>query len=246
MTTAKKIKQMVSGFPDDFVFVVSDLDCDFSQREAAARALQRMAERGDISKLTNGRYFKPRMTVFGKLKPSPAQIVKEYLVKDGETIGYLTGGAVFSRYSLTTQISSEIRIGTNKYRRPLERAGYRITFVVQPNPISGSDIEMLGLLDCLRFIREIPATTPDEACRRIKSVVGSLDDGQRARLSQYAISYAPYVRALSGAILEAVGAPEAVTAPLKQSLNGVSKYKLPISETVLPNKLSWRIYESPR
>lgn len=71
---------MVSDFPDDFVFVASDLDCDISQRNAAARALQRMAERGEISKLSNGKYFKPRITMFGELKPSPAQIAKEYLV----------------------------------------------------------------------------------------------------------------------------------------------------------------------
>ena len=48
MTVSKKIKQAISEFPDDFVFAVSDLDCDVSQREAAARALQRMAETGEI------------------------------------------------------------------------------------------------------------------------------------------------------------------------------------------------------
>ena len=56
MTVSKKIKQAISEFPDDFVFAVSDLDCDVSQREAAARALQRMAENGEISKLSNGKY----------------------------------------------------------------------------------------------------------------------------------------------------------------------------------------------
>lgn len=91
MTVSKKIKQAISEFPDDFVFTVMDLDCDVSQREAAARALQRMAENGEISKLSNGKYYKPRVTVFGILKPSPSQVAKEFLVKDGCVIGYLTG-----------------------------------------------------------------------------------------------------------------------------------------------------------
>lgn len=117
MTVSKKIKQAISEFPDDFVFAVSDLDCDVSQREAAARALQRMAENGEISKLSNGKYYKPRVTVFGNLKPSPAQVAKEFLVKDGQVIGYLTGATAFSQYSLTTQISSGIQIGTNYYNR---------------------------------------------------------------------------------------------------------------------------------
>ena len=246
MTTAKKIKQMVSDFPDDFVFVASDLDCEISQRDAAARALQRMAKRGEISKLSNGKYFKPRITMFGALKPSPAQIAKEYLVKDGRTIGYLTGGAAFSQYSLTTQISSEIQIGTNQYRRPLKRGNYRISFVLQQNPIGESDIDLLRLLDCLRFIKEIPGTTPNEACKRIMCIVETLDEQEKVKLTQYALKYAPYVRALLGAILENVGFSEILTESLRQSLNGVSKYRLPISATVLPNKLNWRIHECLR
>ncbi|MDE5876886.1 MAG: hypothetical protein K2H47_05245 [Muribaculaceae bacterium] len=246
MTTAKKIKQMVSSFPDDFVFVVSDLDCDVSQREAAARALQRMAERGEISKLCNGKYFKPRITMFGTLKPSPSQIAKEYLVKDGKTVGYLTGGTAFSRYSLTTQISSEIQIGTNQYRRPLNRGNYRISFVFQQNPIAESDTELLRLLDCIRFIKEIPGTTPSEACKRLMCIVENLGEQKKVKLIQYALKYTPFVRALLGAILENIGSSKAMTEPLRQSLNGISKYLLPISAIVLPNKLNWRIHEPSR
>ena len=144
MTVSKKIKQAISEFPDDFVFAVSDFDCDVSQREAAARALQRMAENGEISKLSNGKYYKPRVTVFGNLKPSPAQVAKEFLVKDGQVIGYLTGTTAFSQYSLTTQISSGIQIGTNYYRRPLKRGSYNISFVLQPNDIKEDAIDLFS------------------------------------------------------------------------------------------------------
>ncbi|MDE5585991.1 MAG: hypothetical protein K2I92_06575 [Muribaculaceae bacterium] len=246
MTTAKKIQRIVSDFPDDFVFVTSDIDCDVRQREAVARALQRMAERGEISKLSNGKYFKPRMTVFGALKPSPSQIAKEYLVKDGKTIGYLTGGTAFSRYSLTTQISSEIQIGTNQYRRPLKRGNHSISFVLQPNSISESDVDLLRLLDCFRFIKDIPGTTPGQACGRLMRIVNDLSEDKQVMLLQYALKYTPHVRALLGAVMEYGGSPECMTKPLRQSLNGISKYRLPISETILPNKKNWRIYEPTR
>ncbi|MDE6555427.1 MAG: hypothetical protein K2K55_00510 [Duncaniella sp.] len=246
MTTAKQVQRIVSDFPDDFIFVASDLDFDISKRDAAARALQRMAERGEISKLSNGKYFKPRITIFGELKPSLSQIAKEYLVKDGKTIGYLTGGDAFSRYSLTTQISSEIQIGTNKYRRPIKRGIYRISFVLQPNPISDVEIDLLRLLDCIRFIKEIPGTTPNEACRRIMIIVESLDEEQRLKLTQCALKYAPFVRALLGSILESIGVSGISIELLRRSLNGISKYRLPISADILPNKKNWRIYESSR
>ncbi len=246
MTVSKKIKQAISEFPDDFVFAVSDLDCDVSQREAAARALQRMAENGDISKLSNGKYYKPRVTVFGSLKPSPAQVAKEFLVKDGRVIGYLTGVTAFSQYSLTTQISSEIQIGTNYYRRPLKRGNYNISFVFQPNDIKEDAIDLLRLLDCLKFIKEIPGTTPNEACRRIICIISGLDDNGKKKMAEYALNYAPSVRALLGAIMEFLGCGDNMIEPLRQSLNGISKYWIPITDTVLPNKLKWRIYEPAR
>lgn len=246
MTIAKKIKKEILGFPDDFVFVLSDLDCDVEQREAAARALQRMAERGEISKLANGKYYKPRKTIFGELAPSPSQIAKEYLVKNGRIIGYMTGGNAFSQYSLTTQISSDILIGTNYYRRPIQRGAYKISFVYQPNEIKEDNIELLKLLDCLKYIKDIPGTTANEACKRLIFVIKDLPDKQRKQIIDLAIKYTPFVKALLGSILELIGMSKESLKPLKESLTGISKYRLPISEDILPTKINWRIYEPAR
>lgn len=246
MTVAKKIKQTISEFPDDFTFTASDFDFDVSQREAASRALQRMAQRGEISKLSTGRYYKPRQSVFGPLKPSPSQIAKDFLVRDGKTVGYLTGAAAFSRFSLTTQISSRIQIGTNTYRQPLRRGGHDISFIVQPNMITETNTGLLMLLDCLRFIRDIPGTTAADACRRMMHVIRELPENDRQDMVRYALGYTPYVRALAGAILESIGCGRELTEPLRQSLSGVSKYRLPIPEEVLPTKTNWRIYEPAR
>ena len=233
-------------FPDDFIFTVADLDCNVTQREAAARALQRMAANGEISKLSNGKYYKPRITAFGNLKPSPAQVVKEFMVKDGLVIGYLTGATAFSQYSLSTQISSDIQIGTNYYRRPLKRGNYNISFILQPNLIEEDAIDLLRLLDCIRFIKDIPGTTPNEACKRIICIINEMPDNKKKQLAEYALNYAPAVRALLGAIMEYLGYRDCLVEPLRRSLNGLSKYRLPITDSILPNKTKWRIYEPTR
>lgn len=246
MTVAKKIKQYVAELPDDYMFVASDMECDVSERGAVSRALQRMAQRGELSKLSSGKFYKPRKTVFGELKPSPMQLVKDFLVKNGEVVGYLTGMSVLSQYSLTTQISSKIEIGTNEYRGPLQRDGFDISFVLQRNKITKDSIEMLKILDCLKFINKIPATSPDEACRRMIFVIRDLSDEEKSRMAEYALKYSPYVRALCGAILEEVGCSGEIKDKLKKSLSGVSKYRLDISETTLPTKKNWRIYAPSR
>ena len=52
-----------------------------------------------------------------------------------------------------------------------------------------------------------------------------------------------YVRAIVRAIFEMLGLQ---ATDLRNSLNGVSSYKLPISSNVLPAKDNWRIYEPAR
>ena len=38
-----------------------------------------MADSGKIQKLSKGKFYKPETSVFGNLKPTQAQVVKEFL-----------------------------------------------------------------------------------------------------------------------------------------------------------------------
>jgi len=77
---------------------------------------------------------------------------------------------------LTTQIPAALQIGTNKYRRAIKRGLYNISFIVQPNKITKKNVELLRILDAIRFIKEIPAATPDEACSRLISIISQLPE----------------------------------------------------------------------
>lgn len=144
---------------------------------------------------------------------------------------------------LTSQISSAIMIGSGKYRRPLQRGEYKISFLKQDNPITKDNIEFLRILDAIKLIRDIPAVSPDTACKAIISLIKSLPPHYSEELEKLSLSYTSYVRALLGAMLEYIGRSTAI---VRKSLNGVTSYKLPISESVLPNKSNWNIYEPSR
>jgi hypothetical protein len=91
---------------------------------------------GKIAKMSKGKFYKPETSNFGALLPSKYQVVKDFIEKDGKLIDYMTGYSVYNELLLTTQIASVIQIGTNKYRRPMKRGNYRISFVLQPNVIT--------------------------------------------------------------------------------------------------------------
>ena len=243
MTVARQIRSRIDAFPAGYVFTLSDFGLDPSNELALAKQLSRMVASGELMKASKGKYYKPRQTVFGTLKPSYEELVKDFLVKDGEMIGYITGAAAFSRMGLTTQISSGIMIGTNKYRRPITRAGYQVRFLLQENPIKEELVDLLLILDAIKLIREIPGTSPSEACRVIIDLVGRLDAERVEMLVRLALKYTNFVRAMVGAILEYLGRS---TECVRKSLNGLSSYTLPISASVLPTKNKWRINEPAR
>lgn len=240
MIIAEQIRAKIDSFPVGYVFTLSDFALDSSKEVALAKLLSRMAASGKLRKVSKGKYYKPKETAFGIIKPAYEELVKDFLEKNGEMIGYVTGTAAFAQMGLTTQISSKLTIGTNHYRRPVKRGDYKVYFLKQDNPITAENVELLLILDAVKLIRTIPGTSPNEACKMIIGLISALSEEQISELEILSLKYTNYVRAVTGAILEYIDKPSSL---VRKSLNGTSIYKLPISADALPTKLNWRIYE---
>lgn len=238
MVITKQIKEILDTMPQGRVFTIADFNVPQEYQPALVKALGRLVADGDIRKVSKGKYYKPKQTLFGTLKPPVMEVVKDFLERNGKLTGYITGTAAFAQMGLTTQITSAITIGTNKYRRPLKRGEYAVSFIMQPNAITEENIPLLRILDAIKLIREIPATSPDDCVRGIGRLVSALSVDGRKRLATLAEGYAPYVRALLGATLDYIGAD---TFSLRDTLNGVTTYKLPVSAQALPTKSAWNI-----
>ncbi len=241
MKIVDKIESQIKKIPQGQVFTYTDFDIEVERKDTIVKTLNNLVAKGKIAKLSKGKFYKPQVTEFGALLPSSYQIVKDFIEKDGKLIGYLTGYSVYNELLLTTQIANIIQIGTNQYRRPLKRGNYKISFVLQANKITKANYQLLQILDAVRFVRSIPATTTDEACRRLIQIFKELSVEEQLKIAHLALNYTDYVRALCGAILEMNNADKSLLAMLDKSLNGVSTYKLGISSTILPDKTKWRI-----
>ena len=238
MVIARQIRERLSDTPAGVVLTTKDFGIEMQYQSALAKALNRLVLQGDLQKIAKGKYYIPKKTVFGTLRPTDIELVKDLLEYNGKVIGYITGTTAFASMGLTTQISSSFLVGTNKYRRPLVRNGVKISFLQQDNPITGENIPLLRILDALRLIKAIPATSPDRCILDIGNKIMEMSVDEQTNLFKLSLNYAPYVRALLGAISENVGID---ANSLKQNLNGVTYYKLPISADALPNKKNWNI-----
>ena len=230
-----RINKMRTGY----IFTSSDFTDIVKDPSVLSRTLSALVKSGKIRKLGKGRFDKPRQTILGVMPPSVDWMVQEFLMDGKRIIGYMSGQTAFQILGLSTQISSVYTIGSNTYRRAVKRGGYTIRFVLQPNTITRANIPLLQVLDAIRFIRQIPACTPEEACVTLRGIVRKMQPDERKQLATLAMAYTDYVRAVVGAILDEVGDTD--TAALSRSLNVASTYKIGLSDEALPNRKKWRV-----
>ena len=226
----------MSLFRTDYVFTYRDLGLPPESSGNVIRKLNRMAKSGVIKRLSKGRFYKPKRTMFGDLKPTQEEIVKDLLEKEGQVVGYLTGISIFGQLGLTTQISNIIEIGVNGKKNNTRRGVFTIRFVQQANIINKSNIPLLQLLDSIKKIKHIPDSTPDISYNRIKSIVKSLDEKSIDLIIKLSMKYTPMTRAILGAIMEDLyGEEKALT--LRDSLNPITIYKVGLTKKVLNTKI---------
>lgn len=238
MVIRDSVRKRINSLPEGVVITASDFDVPREYRGTLIKALNQFEDAGILKRVSKGRYYKPRKSVFGELKPAESEIVKDFLEKDGKTIGYITGTRAFAGLALTTQISNSIMIGTNVSRRPLTRGQYKVTFLLQPNPISKEDVPLFLILDALRLIKEIPASTPDEIMAQVIVWIKQLSETETDRLLSLSLAYRPFVRAQLGAVYELLGLNFSA---LQDSLNPITIYQLGIGQSTLPTISNWNI-----
>ncbi len=230
----------IDRFPKGYVFTYADFTVEVNQKQAVIKALNRMVAAGKIAKLSKGKYYKPETTPLGNLLPDQTQVVKDLLEEKGRTVGYLTGYSIYNSLGLTTQLSNILQIGKNEIRPAFRRGQYTISFIRQYNIITKENIPFLQILDVIRYIKKIPDTTISKSSKRLSAILKNLCDSEKSTLVRLALKYPPSARALLGTLLDSIQA-DAVSKPLYNSLNPISKYKLPGLKVEFPEADKWNI-----
>lgn len=233
--TSKSIKKKILDFEMGKVFRLEDLELSRSEYDAAVVALGRLAQEGEIERLSPGVYYKPKQTRFGVVGPSMEERFRDLLYDGNTPIGYLTGLYAFNLFGLTTQHSSILEIGTNFPKRNTKRGIYAIRFVLQKNQICQDNIDMLRLLDCLKWIKKIPDTTVDKSYTLLKKKVSEYEKEDHKQLVELSLNYTPLTRALLGSMLT----DESLVATLHQTLNPLTRFRIGLSSTLVSSQ--WNI-----
>lgn len=240
MTVMSKVKEKVGKFEEGQLFTYDDISLSNKDSYALSKALSRLVESGLIERLKKGVFYKPKKTKFGKLKPTEKQMLELILSNNINSNGYIAGPAIFNKFGLTTQVPNEIVIATSAPKKPEEIGKLKIRYVKGIAPKSESDIKKLQILEVLKNFKRIPDRNDELFVKIIKEKIKVLSNKDLDRLFELSKEYNPGTRALLGAIVELMEYYKLST-KIKKTLNKLTKYRLGISEKILPNKQIWNI-----
>lgn len=237
MSVAKITREFVQNMACGKLFTYDDIPSE--AKASVAIELSRLFKKGTIKKVSKGKYYKPKEQRFGEVGPSQGEKVASYL-RNADGVSYETGANGFRQLGLTTQVAKTTTIATDKLYRKVQIDNVVLKFIPKRVDVKEDEIELVQILDALKDINKIPATTPSKALMHLKEKIQEFTKDTQMKLAEYAKEYTPRTRALLGAILKDIGNREAAYG-LKQSLNPLTSYKIGIDNNVLSDKKYWNI-----
>lgn len=236
--TTQRIRAKLDQLPAGCLVGYADFVREPAEFGAVAAALSRLSKRGELKRVTKGRYYRPVTGRFGPVPLSEAAVVAAVGAAPGQPAAYPTGAAVYNALGLTTQVPATLTLATT---RPRRRLPARLRAVVRPAPEQPDDVPLLQWLEVLRDVRHIPDARPDQVVARLATELRRWPAARRRRLTVLALRQAPpRARALLGALLDNLPDPVGA-ARLRATLNPLTTYRLGLSAAVLPNRTAWAI-----
>lgn len=239
MGVMQNIQKKISKLAEGATFKYEQFAIEPQEYVAAAKAIERLIEKGVIKRVSTGVFYKPKKTVFGELKPNEEELLKPYLFEKGKRIAYITGTSLYNRMGLTTQIPKSIKIASRDKRITVSRDNIKATPVKSYVDVTYKNFYLLEILDALKDFNKIPDLDKSSAIKIISNNLKKLKPTELKQLIKCGFAYPPRVRGFLGALLENINISTDLTM-LKKSLNPFSEYKYGI-EDILPSSKNWNI-----
>jgi hypothetical protein len=184
---------------------------------AVAMALSRLAREGSLQRVGKGVYYRPHRTSLGPSGPSASGIAAQTLRAPVHPAGLNAANVL----GLSTQNPRRAEYATSAAGPP---TGLRdaVVHTGRPPGRAGLSVEDGAILETLRERARYSDLSPQRTIDRLRRLLS--DEDHFRRLAAAALEEPPRVRAILGALGEESGMPESTLAPLRESLNPLSRF----------------------
>jgi hypothetical protein len=208
---------------------------------AVAQALSRLTRRGELQRLSKGVYYRSRQTTLGRSVPNPS-VIRQLAARRKSM--FPAGVAAANLLGFTTQAARRTEVATNASSLPRKLVGGdTVIHTRRPDAWAGLSELEAALLDFLRRGGRTSELSPTGTVRRLETLLRH--PRRFERIVEAASTEPPRVRALLGAIGEAIGRAPRTLARLRASLNPLSRYDFGIL-AALPTASRWQAKKERR
>jgi hypothetical protein len=240
MKVTEKIERKINRMQEGTTFKYQQLGIDQSEYSAAAKAIERLIRKAIIRRVSTGVFYKPKQSAFGELRPREEELLKPYIFQEGKRIAYITGGSLYNRMGLTTQVPKTIKVASRVKRISTKIGKTQVKPVKSYIDVTNENYYLLEILDALKDFNTIPDLDKKYAIILLKNKIDRLQESNQSKLVKYALQYPPRAKALLGAILELLKKDNELNS-LKTSLNPLTAYDLGIRKEILLTAPNWNI-----
>jgi hypothetical protein len=208
---------------------------------AVAQALSRLTRSGKLQRLSKGVYYTPRQTAFGQSRPNPTAVRK--LAARHKPM-FPAGIAAANLLGFTTQSAGRSELATSASSLPRKLVGANtIIHTRRPEAWSRLTETDAALLDFLRRRGKTSELSPKETAQRLLALYRHPQRFER--ILEVAATEPPRVRAMLGAIGEALGKPPHALETLRALLNPLSRFDFGVL-AALPTAEHWQARKERR
>ncbi|OKH17656.1 DUF6088 family protein [[Limnothrix rosea] IAM M-220] len=186
-----------------------------------AKTLSRLTQKGYLTRVSKGVYYRPKMTRFGQTHPSQTG-VQELLKKTGVTL-YPAGISAANFLGLTTQNTPYGEFATSASSLPLKLLGERAKLHTRrPANWHQLNVTEAALLDSLRNRGIHSEFPPQETMQKILDLLNTEEHFEN--IMAIATTEPPRVRAILGAMGQTLKKDSKQLQKLKRQLNPLSRF----------------------
>lgn len=237
MSISKQVQEQIQRTKPGSIFGIKDFE-NLNNSQAVALELSRLSKKGQITRLTKGKYYVPETSRFGTLGPSEWQILDNIIKENG---GYFAGTMALNRIGVTTQIPATITIRGARSTRNLKIGFLTVKLYRQGNRGANyKDSKITDIIESIRLIKKTPDGTSEKTISRVSEILKSFSESEIIQLTSLIKNERPYVRAILGALFDDLGISG--SQEIKNSLNPLTAYKLGFEKRLIPNMETWGIF----
>ncbi len=240
MTKADILREAIHRFPPGKIFSYSDLAETNLKHTAMVIELNRMVQKGEVSRILRGRFM---ATAEKKKAVEPQEIIHAICHYRNKVCGYETGPSVWEKWGLLPAIKNrkEYQVSITQMRPAQKHGKITIRFKRAKLDPALYNHKIMQFLDAMESVNSIAEKSKADFFGIMQQIFRSWNESHRSQLAGYALAYKPVTRALTGAMLQKEG--YSVDARrLAASLHPASIYKIKADCSSLQNISDWRIF----